>query len=123
MGINLRSGLTVPFVSFQIFNTKSDMLIHCQQIHKQDPKPYKCPTCSKCFANSSYLSQHARIHSGIKPYKCEICERKFTQVSSFYSSLFDLSTGYRQVGWLLISVMVVVVGVVVLVGLVLVAVF
>ncbi|XP_025080502.1 zinc finger protein 629-like isoform X14 [Pomacea canaliculata] len=65
----------------QIFNTKSDMLIHCQQIHKQDPKPYKCPTCSKCFANSSYLSQHARIHSGIKPYKCEICERKFTQLT------------------------------------------
>ncbi|XP_064610952.1 zinc finger protein rotund-like isoform X2 [Liolophura sinensis] len=64
-----------------IFNTKSDMLIHCQQIHKQDPKPYKCPTCNKCFANSSYLSQHARIHSGIKPYKCEICERKFTQLS------------------------------------------
>ncbi|XP_050414396.1 zinc finger protein 384 isoform X4 [Patella vulgata] len=65
----------------QIFNTKSDMLIHSQQIHKQDPKPYKCPTCSKCFANSSYLSQHGRIHSGIKPYKCEICERKFTQLS------------------------------------------
>ncbi|XP_055864240.1 zinc finger protein rotund-like isoform X6 [Biomphalaria glabrata] len=65
----------------QVFTTKSDMLIHCQQIHKQDPKPYKCPTCSKSFANSSYLSQHARIHSGLKPYKCEICERKFTQLS------------------------------------------
>lgn len=64
-----------------MFSTKSDMLIHCQQIHKQDPKPYKCPTCPKCFANSSYLSQHARIHSGIKPYRCDICERKFTQLS------------------------------------------
>lgn len=57
------------------------MLIHSQQIHKQDPKPYKCPQCQKNFANSSYLSQHARIHAGIKPYKCEICERKFTQLS------------------------------------------
>ncbi|KAK3587316.1 hypothetical protein CHS0354_011300 [Potamilus streckersoni] len=65
----------------QIFHTKSDMLIHSQQIHKQDPKPYHCPQCQKCFANSSYLSQHARIHAGIKPYKCEICERKFTQLS------------------------------------------
>uniref|UniRef100_A0A0B7AVM2 C2H2-type domain-containing protein n=1 Tax=Arion vulgaris TaxID=1028688 RepID=A0A0B7AVM2_9EUPU len=65
----------------QVFTTKSDMLIHCQQIHKQDPKPYKCPTCSKSFASSSCLSQHARIHSGLKPYKCEICERKFTQLS------------------------------------------
>ena len=49
-------------------------------MHKQDPKPYKCPTCNKCFANSSYLSQHARIHAGIKPYKCQICERRFTQL-------------------------------------------
>lgn len=57
------------------------MLIHSQQIHKQDPKPYHCPTCNKCFANSSYLSQHNRIHAGIRPYKCEICERKFTQLS------------------------------------------
>ncbi|XP_052717455.1 zinc finger transcription factor lin-29-like isoform X3 [Crassostrea angulata] len=65
----------------QIFTTKSDMLIHSQQIHKQDPKPYRCPTCQRCFANSSYLSQHNRIHAGIRPYKCEICERKFTQLS------------------------------------------
>ncbi|KAK3104853.1 hypothetical protein FSP39_011710 [Pinctada imbricata] len=65
----------------QIFTTKSDMLIHSQQIHKQDPKPYRCPTCQRCFANASYLSQHNRIHAGIRPYKCEICERKFTQLS------------------------------------------
>lgn len=65
----------------QIFSTKSDMLIHSQQVHKQEPKPYRCPQCQKCFANSSYLSQHNRIHAGIKPYKCEICERKFTQLS------------------------------------------
>ena len=64
----------------QIFDSKSDLLVHSQHIHKQDPKPYKCPTCQKCFANSSYLSQHARIHAGIKPYKCQICERKFTQL-------------------------------------------
>ena len=67
-------------LSFQIFDSKSDLLVHSQHIHKQDPKPYKCPTCNKCFANSSYLSQHARIHSGIKPYKCQICERRFTQL-------------------------------------------
>ncbi len=67
-------------MSFQIFDSKSDLLVHSQQVHKQDPKPYKCPTCNKCFANSSYLSQHARIHSGIKPYKCQICERRFTQL-------------------------------------------
>ena len=55
-------------------------MMHSQQVHKQDPKPYKCPTCHKCFANSSYLSQHNRIHTGVKPYKCQVCERKFTQL-------------------------------------------
>ena len=54
--------------------------MHSQTVHKADPKPYRCPTCQKCFANSSYLSQHARIHAGIKPYKCQICERRFTQL-------------------------------------------
>ena len=47
----------------------------------REPKPYKCASCSKAFANSSYLSQHTRIHLGIKPYRCEICQRKFTQLS------------------------------------------
>ncbi|CAC5414171.1 ZNF362_384 [Mytilus coruscus] len=65
----------------QVFNTKSDMLIHSQQLHRQETKPYRCPQCQKCFANSSYLSQHNRIHAGIRPYKCDICERKFTQLS------------------------------------------
>ncbi len=70
----------LPFCLLQIFDSKSDLLVHSQHVHKQDPKPYKCPTCNKCFANSSYLSQHNRIHAGIKPYKCQICERKFTQL-------------------------------------------
>ena len=67
-------------VCLQVFDSRSDLLVHSQHVHKQDPKPYKCQTCNKCFANSSYLSQHARIHSGIKPYKCNICERRFTQL-------------------------------------------
>lgn len=54
--------------------------MHNQTIHKADPKPYRCNTCAKTFANSSYLSQHSRIHAGVKPYKCGICERRFTQL-------------------------------------------
>lgn len=47
----------------------------------RETKPYKCTQCTKTFANSSYLSQHSRIHLGIKPYHCELCQRKFTQLS------------------------------------------
>lgn len=47
----------------------------------REAKPYKCLQCPKAFANSSYLSQHMRIHQGVKPYTCDICTRKFTQLS------------------------------------------
>ncbi|KAK0072704.1 hypothetical protein PV325_010939, partial [Microctonus aethiopoides] len=63
-----------------IFGSKADLQLHTQ-IHMREAKPYKCTQCSKAFANSSYLSQHTRIHLGIKPYRCEICQRKFTQLS------------------------------------------
>lgn len=66
--------------SAQVFGSKADMQLHTQ-IHMREAKPYKCSQCSKAFANSSYLSQHTRIHLGIKPYRCEICQRKFTQLS------------------------------------------
>ncbi|KAK4310540.1 hypothetical protein Pmani_017897 [Petrolisthes manimaculis] len=67
-------------ISIQIFGSKADLQLHTQ-IHMREAKPYKCSQCSKAFANSSYLSQHTRIHLGIKPYRCEICQRKFTQLS------------------------------------------
>lgn len=55
--------------------------IQNQILNVRDTKPYKCTSCLKTFANSSYLSQHTRIHLGIKPYRCDICQRKFTQLS------------------------------------------
>ncbi|XP_023711216.1 zinc finger protein rotund isoform X3 [Cryptotermes secundus] len=64
----------------EIFGSKADLQLHTQ-LHMREAKPYKCSQCSKAFANSSYLSQHTRIHLGIKPYRCEICQRKFTQLS------------------------------------------
>ncbi|XP_055676687.1 zinc finger protein rotund-like isoform X3 [Lutzomyia longipalpis] len=67
-------------VDLKIFSSKADLQLHTQ-IHMREAKPYKCSQCSKAFANSSYLSQHTRIHLGIKPYRCEICQRKFTQLS------------------------------------------
>ncbi len=73
------SKLIILFL-FQVFGSKADLQLHTQ-VHMREPKPYKCTQCSKSFANSSYLSQHMRIHLGIKPYRCEICQRKFTQLS------------------------------------------
>ncbi|XP_060533975.1 zinc finger protein rotund isoform X5 [Cylas formicarius] len=63
-----------------VFSSKAELQLHTQA-HMREAKPYKCSQCCKAFANSSYLSQHTRIHLGIKPYRCEICQRKFTQLS------------------------------------------
>ena len=51
------------FVPFQIFSTKSDMLIHSQQVHKQEPMAYRYPQCQNCFANLSFLSWQSGIHT------------------------------------------------------------
>ncbi|VDO80027.1 unnamed protein product, partial [Heligmosomoides polygyrus] len=58
------------------------ILLRFQFESKPDAKPYKCTQCVKSFANSSYLSQHMRIHLGIKPFgPCQYCGKKFTQLS------------------------------------------
>lgn len=72
--------LKVSLFFFQVFGSKAELQLHTQA-HMREAKPYKCSQCCKAFANSSYLSQHTRIHLGIKPYRCEICQRKFTQLS------------------------------------------
>lgn len=64
----------------QVCENKSELLVHSQQVHRQEAKPHKCSVCQKGFANSSYLSQHQRIHAGLKPHKCVVCGRAFTQL-------------------------------------------
>ena len=64
----------------QAFDNKADLQAHTQA-HMREAKPYKCTQCVKTFANSSYLSQHMRIHLNIKPFgPCQYCGRK---VNSF----------------------------------------
>jgi uncharacterized C2H2 Zn-finger protein len=44
---------------------------------REGSKAFRCPQCPKAFANNSYLSQHMRIHLGIRAFgPCQFCGKK-----------------------------------------------
>lgn len=48
-----------------------------QNTQPSNNTPAKCKICSKILKTQSYLSNHMRLHSGIKPFKCNQCKKAF----------------------------------------------
>ncbi|KAM8714106.1 hypothetical protein ACLKA7_014283 [Drosophila subpalustris] len=42
-------------------------------------RPFKCPLCSKAFAQNQHLKRHISGHMGKRPYKCPHCPKDFAQ--------------------------------------------
>ena len=40
-------------------------------------KPYQCQLCGKSFHRKLYLTDHLKIHSGLKPHSCTVCGKAF----------------------------------------------
>ena len=39
---------------------------------------FKCDLCGRAFSQSNTLTQHQRIHTGLRPYSCIFCDKKFS---------------------------------------------
>ncbi|XP_055007714.1 zinc finger protein 184-like isoform X2 [Boleophthalmus pectinirostris] len=57
---------------YATFKTKLDKLAH-EEIHQNQPRPYKCPDCTVTFAKNTERRKHMKKHKGPDEFKCDIC--------------------------------------------------
>ena len=44
---------------------------------EEGERPFKCPTCSRCFKLRHHLQNHFSVHSGQRKYECDVCNKTF----------------------------------------------
>uniref|UniRef100_A0A1I8PQZ6 Protein krueppel n=1 Tax=Stomoxys calcitrans TaxID=35570 RepID=A0A1I8PQZ6_STOCA len=45
-------------------------------------KPHECEICGHCFAQTQQLARHMNTHTGNRPYKCSYCPAAFADLST-----------------------------------------
>eukprot|EP00116_Pleurobrachia_bachei_P002316 sb/3462578/ len=72
---------------------KSELYKHIKTAHPRNK--FQCDVCPMSFTTSGNLTQHKRIHSGIKPYKCEVCGKTMAHRSNYKKHKEIHATGPR----------------------------
>ena len=80
------------------FSTPQCLHKHTKHTHSDD-RPYECDVCHKKFKQSSHLSRHKIIHTGVKPFQCTVCDRTFTQAVNLNSHMKTQHGWETNVSW------------------------
>ncbi|XP_072312245.1 uncharacterized protein [Eucyclogobius newberryi] len=54
-------------------------LIRHMKVHAES---YQCSVCGKCFCQKSHLVSHTRVHTGERPFHCQLCPETFSHKRS-----------------------------------------
>ena len=72
-----------PFLNYFFFYhpRRSQLKYHRERSH-DEKRPHNCTKCDKKFYKKSDLSNHTKLHLGLKEHSCRYCYRKFAHISN-----------------------------------------
>ena len=64
-----------------LLSRRSQLKYHQERSH-DEKRPHNCTKCDKKFFKKSDLSNHTKLHLGLKEHSCRYCYRKFAHISN-----------------------------------------
>ncbi|CAB4066654.1 KRAB [Lepeophtheirus salmonis] len=70
----------------KVLSHRKALMRHIRRSHNKS-RSYTCPKCNKVFFEKYRLTNHLKIHAGLKPFKCARCEYCCLRKSNMYIHL------------------------------------